>query len=713
MTPIDPPSIHTATSLLQIQSALDALSTRNASLTAALDLHLANRAVLDTELRALSTHRARLIEAGETAGRLGEVVGKAGRGAESVGARVRNLDLEGQRVRETREVVIATQDLKDAIQELTAALEAPVPDYTRAISASERALAHPRSVLESPFAAAVVPSEAAPLLPHETIANAGEKLVGVVEREFWAAVKTGDSAAAEKWIRIFSRIGKPDIGVSVYQKFIVDLTVQKLKSITISTTDPSTYPTTFGTLLSILAKLLTTHTPIIASTFDTHSALEIAQKLQNEGDRRGALILNSHWEERGVERAIVRARGWGWERLTEAFTGMEKKRGLGVSVAQNALKGSLSAAVSRVASPAPGTGVRRSLDARDREGGSVEDVLGAEDVRELDLLSVELGTFLARWNAYTGYVQQKVEIDGISTVLAESALEKKVTERVLGVYVELTTHLLRRNLEKAFVMEEKLEQITSVVDDLFYITKSLLSRTLATGDVRAIRGVASGFRRILESDFLGIARRRVSSGAVTERCVWVNNLHTARIYLARVIDELTGRALSPEDVKEVLEELGGGVKGRIEGVCGEGVRGLFGGFIRGGLRGVVENAFAGVDYTSSSTGPSNVGTRFSKAYGSLLAPLSTTILPPLLTTLLLTHVLPHLSSLLTQHILTLPIRGEINLINLERDARAIVAIATEHVGWEGRALLRGVLEVVEGFGEGVEEGGEGEDGGRG
>ncbi|GAO52348.1 hypothetical protein SAICODRAFT_19444 [Saitoella complicata NRRL Y-17804] len=701
MAPIDPPSIHTATSLPQLHSALDALSTLDASLTASLKLHLANRAALDTELRALTTHRARLIDAGEVVGRLGEVVGKAGRGAESVGARVRNLDLEGQRVRETREVVIATQDLKDSIRDITTALEAPVPDYTRVIDALEHALAHPGSVLESPFAAAVVPSEAAPLLPHETIANAGEKLVGVVESEFWAAVKSGDSGAAETWIRTFSRIGKPNIGVSVYQKFVVDLTVQKLKSITISTPDPSTYPTTFGTLLSILAKLLTTHTPIIASTFDIHSALEIARKLQNEGDRRGALILNSHWEERGVERAIGRTRGWGWEKLTEAFTGGEKKmRG----VAQNALKGSLSAAVSRVASPAPGTGGRRSLDARDREGGSVEDVLGAEDVRELDLLSVELGTFLARWNAYTGYVEQKVEIDGINTVLAESALEKKVAERVLGVYVELTTHLLRRNLEKAFVMEEKLEQITSVVDDLFYITKSLLSRTLATGDVCAIRGVVSGLRRILESDFLGVARRRVSSGVVTERCAWVNNLYTARIYLARVIDELTGRALSPEDVKEVLEELRGGVEGRIEGVCGEGVRGLFEGVVKRGMRGVVEDAFAGTDYTSPSTAPSTVATKFSKAYNNLLAPLSKDLLPALLTTLLLTHALPHLSSLLTQHILTIPIRGEINFINLERDVSAIVAIATERVGWEGREVLRGVLEVVEGVGEGIEEG---------
>ncbi|ANB12421.1 Cog4p [Sugiyamaella lignohabitans] len=111
----------------------------------------------------------------------------------------------------------------------------------------------------------------------------------------------------------------------------------------------------------------------------------------------------------------------------------------------------------------------------------------------------------------------------VPSVIVSSQLKKKVDTIVNPAMESLAVFVFRRSVEKAFQLEDlpdltqkftpEIPVVTSVVDDVMYILNTLTQQVLSTGQTDFIKTVISSFRRILESDFVGIIQRKLRDEA--------------------------------------------------------------------------------------------------------------------------------------------------------------------------------------------------------
>lgn len=148
--------------------------------------------------------------------------------------------------------------------------------------------------------------------------------------------------------------------------------------------------------------------------------------------------------------------------------------------------------------------------------------------------------------------------------LIESALAKKVNDRLILPFNAMTTFFLRRSVEKAFQLDEQPSgltlhlrtplqsnppHITSVVDDIMYIVNKVLQQSLGTSQRAVVTNVVPTLARVLGSDFIGMIQRKMRDesypkapvqGAqppeqtVVAFLVLINNLDVAVDYIHRI-----------------------------------------------------------------------------------------------------------------------------------------------------------------------------------
>jgi hypothetical protein len=148
--------------------------------------------------------------------------------------------------------------------------------------------------------------------------------------------------------------------------------------------------------------------------------------------------------------------------------------------------------------------------------------------------------------------------------LTESALAKKVNDRLILPFNAMTTFFLRRSVEKAFQLDEQPSgltlqlqtplhsnppHITSVVDDIMYIVNKVLQQSLGTSQRAVVTNVVPTLARVLGSDFIGMIQRKMRDESypkapvqgtlppeqtVVAFLVLINNLDIAVDYIHRI-----------------------------------------------------------------------------------------------------------------------------------------------------------------------------------
>lgn len=175
----------------------------------------------------------------------------------------------------------------------------------------------------------------------------------------------------------------------------------------------------------------------------------------------------------------------------------------------------------------------------------------------------------------------------LPSLLANSSLNEKVTNRLVAPFNIMTTFFFRRSVEKAFQLDEQPSNlslnpaktlssnppyISSAVDDVMYIVNQIVERSLATSQRAVISCAVPSIARVLDSDFIGMIQRRMRDesypkaaiqGALPPEQVIVafmvltNNLDIATDYVKRIVQsriEVVPREASADSIESSLPE---------------------------------------------------------------------------------------------------------------------------------------------------------------
>ncbi|KAK4181010.1 putative oligomeric Golgi complex subunit 4 [Triangularia setosa] len=637
-------AIQNATSPAEIRAALASLHARESSLTDRLATLTSSQADLTRSLSRLDNLRAGLgAQVIASRGISNGMLASASETASHLSSRVRTLDLEKSRVEDTLRVVEQVAELKACVAGVVGSMGAP-QDWEAAAGYIARASKVPEEIVRGGFAAAVVPTVEVPDPPWVTLETARESLCNLFLREFKKAAEDGDGARVTRFFKLFPLIGRGDVGLDVYGQYVCQgvagtaRTVLKEGASTVGgqgRKDGFFFANALTKLFEHIAHIVDGHGGLVERHYGTGKMVKVIERLQMEADVQGGIILDSWSDERTVDRRLTDVRSYPFSFLVQSFVA-QSNRGFG--------------GTPRVNSPAVG-GTNNGRQSED-EG---------VDMKEVDALLSEIAVMLGRWSLYSRFLAGKCrEPDSpddapltMPEVLTKSNLGRKVSGKLVSPYTELTKFFFRRSVEKAFQLDEfpsglTLRQnkpiesnppfIISAVDDVMYIAKTVIEKSISTSQKDVVKEVIPTIQALLGTDFVGLIQRKmrdeylpkpnVQGGFPPEDkiiafIVLINSLDVANEYLDRIVSgilrppdnqpadnsaqqpssALTAAFPFANDAKEIvtrLQNLKTSFQLKSSELVKAGIEVLFSEVVYARLRPVITSTFSDADYTIST-----------------------------------------------------------------------------------------------------------------
>ncbi|KAL3471696.1 oligomeric Golgi complex component 4 [Aspergillus californicus] len=734
--PTSPPSdIYNATSVADIKATLTHLHEQEATVTALLDALIASQKDFSRELGRLDLLRAHLgSQTGTTRAISHGMLSGAAATADRISSAVRHLDLEQSRVKMTLEMVEQVSELKACVLGVAGSMGAP-QDWETAASYLKRASEVPGEVVQGSFAAEMVPTAEVPDPPNVTLDNAAESLCGLFLREFDKAVKESNGAKITRFFKLFPLIGRSDVGLDVYGRYVCQGVAAKARSNLNTTTgqkDGFFYANTLTKLFEHIAQIIDGHGGLVERHYGPRRMNRVIERLQVEADVQGGIVLDTWSDERHIDRKLMDIKSYAFTFLVQSFL------------------------------PPQRTTTPRSNSPGTREGAAEDEGV---DMKEIDGLLNEMTIMLGRWSLYCRFLAETCNPSEDEfkkpQFLEESTLSRKIGDRLVSPFNTMTTFFFRRSVEKAFQLDEQPSgltlnpqrplkadppHITSAVDDIMYIVNKVLQQSLATSQIAVVTSVVPTLSRVLGSDFIGMTQRKMRDecyprathqGApppehiVISFLVLMNNLDVAVDYIRRIIqnfteskktvaepdgqfketDQLRSLFPSPADatlVSQTLTSLSVSFEAKVTDLLTDGIQVVFNNIIKHRLRPVLSDAFRDIEYQPSSdaaplttyqsdldsdepssppdnhdpdTFPSElVRSRFQTAWSDLLTPVSRILTPQTFDRLLSTTT-AYLSRLLEKRLWAY--NGRVNALGatrLERDISGLVNAAVDIAG---------------------------------
>lgn len=545
-------SIYNAASVDEIRSTLAELGAREANVTARLDDLLASQKDLNRQLGRLDLARAQLgSQVVATRSISNGMLSSAASTAHRISGAVKKLDREQAAVKATLDVVEQVAELKSCVLGVTGSMGAP-QDWETAANYLHQASQIPESVTNGAFAEEIVPTAEVPDLPRQTLNSAAESLCGLFLREFEKAAQAGNGAGVTRFFKLFPLIGRSDVGLDAYGKYVCGGIAARARTNMSSTQrqDGLFYASTLTKLFEHIAQIVEGHQPLVERHYGPGSMTKVIERIQMEADVQGGIILDTWSEERMVARKLTEVKSYPFNFLVQSFLPSQKP----------------SAVQQRTGSPAPSSG-RPSED----EG---------VDMREIDALLNESATMLGRWALYTRFLATKVNgntEDGsdaklsVPSFIVQSNIQKKMQQLLIDPFNTMAGFFFRRSVEKSFQLDEAPTDlslnpnkplganppfITSAVDDVMYIVNQVLQRTLSTSQRPVVASVLPAISRVLGSDFFGMIQRKMRDESYPKAAiqgalppenliisflVLLNNLDMATDYVRRIVRTCLGQ----------------------------------------------------------------------------------------------------------------------------------------------------------------------------
>lgn len=379
------PDIYKASSVANIQATLAHLGRQEAAVTARLDALVASQKDLSRELGRLDLLRAHLGSQVISARAISNgMLSDAASTANRISSAVKRLDQEQSNVKATLEVVEQVAELKACVLGVHGSMGAP-QDWETAAGYLSRASKIPADVVDGSFAEEIVPSAEVPDPPRVTLDAAAESLCGLFLREFEKASKEGDGAKVTRFFKLFPLIGRSDVGLDAYGRYVCHGVASRARSNLNASTGAGPnkgmfYTNALTKLFEHIAQIVDGHEPLVERHYGAGMMVKVIERLQVEADVQGGIILDTWHEERSVDRKVTDIRSYPFSFLVQSFISNVKP----------------STATPRSGSPAINDG---SLG-RNSEDEGVE-------MKEVDGLLGETALMIGRWSLYSRFLASK------------------------------------------------------------------------------------------------------------------------------------------------------------------------------------------------------------------------------------------------------------------------------------------------------------------
>ncbi|KAF7990028.1 hypothetical protein HCN44_008702 [Aphidius gifuensis] len=404
-----------------------------------------------------------------------DTIEKTNKLAETVSAKVRQLDHARSRVCECQSRVNDILDLQLCSEGVATALHNE--DYEQGAGHVRRYLLMDQKLLER-TADDVSEDRVSIAGSLATLRQAADQLRKVVTHKFDDAVKQEDLASVERFFKIFPLLGMHDDGLVKFSNYLCVKLQDSAKKNLLSALDvkgkderaPVIFADTMTLLFEKIARIIEVHQPIIETYYGPGRIIKTVDILQNECDKQVKKIYQEFVLARSISKRIQNINDYG------------RKQG-------------------------------------------VEKV----DPKTLDLLLGELTLMHSRAELYIRFLRRRITNDLEIAIADEEQRSMKLIEfdemiknselshvmqEILGAYLALERYFLEESVIKALGMDtlEHDQQTSSMVDDVFYIVKKCVRRSITSWSIDGVCAVVNLACGILEGEFSTRLKTRLRQG---------------------------------------------------------------------------------------------------------------------------------------------------------------------------------------------------------
>lgn len=383
-------SIYEAASSKDIKATLSRLQEQEISIKNLLNSQIAAPNQLPHELGRLDLLRAQIgLQAVATRSISNGMLSNAAATANRISAAVKRLDLEQSRVEDTLHIVEQVVELKTCVLGLTGSMGAP-QDWETAAMYLSRASKIPKEIIDSPFAEELVPTAEVPDPPRLTLEDAAESLRGLFLREFEKAAEEGNGARITRFFKLFPLIGKSDVGLDVYGRYICQGVASRARARLNAgpevgqRRDDFFYADALTKLFEHIAQIVEDHGALVEAHYGVGRMVRVIERLQLEADVQGGMIIDSWSEERGIDRRLTDIRSYAFTFLVQSF---------------------LPGAPTKNVMPRPGSPLGKGIASEIYDHDEANN-----DMKAIDGLLSEMAVMLGRWSLYMKFIAFKCKV---------------------------------------------------------------------------------------------------------------------------------------------------------------------------------------------------------------------------------------------------------------------------------------------------------------
>nr|CAG4641537.1 EOG090X02VY [Eurycercus lamellatus] len=466
-------------SLSEIEEEYKRVNEEEIKVTEKLDLLLSQQCQIEAKLRNVSLLVPRLNTVKSDAKHLSEMILFTSVLAENVSAKVRELDIAKGRVSECQQRVNDLLDLQLCREGVIAAMKSE--DFEKAAAHVHRFLSIDETTLKLTAGdVAQGPTvDSSLVLLHEAQAQ----LCQVLQLKFDEAVQDADAASVERFFKIFPLLNMHEEGITKFSSYLAaqlkEKTPKNLRQVGSVETNNIRANVIFADTLTLLlegvARIVEIHQPLVETYYGPGRLLQVVEYLQPECDKQANQILSEFRRTRQLDKQI--------RQVSEALSNsaripMEKcdPRTLDPVLAEITLLSSRTELYLRF--------IRRRI-ANDLEIGILEN-----SARQLKMNQLE------------------------KLLLSKSGISRAVQE-LLGQYIMLERYFLSESVSKAVAMDTTLDATSltsSIVDDVFFLVKKSIRRSLSSCSVDSICAVINNACTLLEEDYSQVFHQQCKQG---------------------------------------------------------------------------------------------------------------------------------------------------------------------------------------------------------
>lgn len=450
--------------------------------------------------------RARLTEAINVNDDLIKLFGNSNDLGNLLTIELKSLDKEISRLNEAKTFISNTKLLKNNINQCVYALEHSNWELAAKCIKTIRSEI-PQDLITSDYATLVIPSTDIPEYPEVVLKNSIDRLTGIFEAKFNESAEAKNIPDLTKFFQLFPLIGKEEIGLNCYSKFIsqiiTDTSRNLIKSISSNemSKKPGIYSQISMQLFENISMMLSQHAPLIKKYYGStypEAINYVITKIQHQIDSQISLITDSFYDNHRIDKVLQDIRIYKFpileKRLQEQAEGLRSPR------------------------------------------QSFEDDEVVTIVETGDYFNEFAGIF-NYWSLYCKFIairyfhkvpepskpsngtvengNHKLEVPQIIT---DSNFTKKIESKYLPAFETIFNFYFKRSLEKAIIIEElptidsfllttntnlpEQPPCSSVVEDFSLVLNTCLRGIIDSGQISSLKTfVVEGFK-VIQSDFL-------------------------------------------------------------------------------------------------------------------------------------------------------------------------------------------------------------------